>query len=154
MNVQLEIITRENWEEALALKVKQEQQNFVPTVAVSLAKVYVKPDGDNVEYIPFAIICHEQMIGFIMCAYIEDTTNMYWINGFIIDEQFQGRGYGNVALSEMANWIVNRFPKCEEIRLTVCPDNYMAKNLYKQFGFLATDQILGGEEMWYLPIKR
>ncbi|MEH7814908.1 GNAT family N-acetyltransferase, partial [Bacillus toyonensis] len=55
MNVQLKVVTRENWEEALQLQVKEDQRKFVPAVAVSLAKVYIKPDGDNVEYIPFAI---------------------------------------------------------------------------------------------------
>ena len=55
MNIQLKIITRDNWEEALKLQVSKKQTTFVPSVAVSLAKVYIKPDGENVEYIPFAI---------------------------------------------------------------------------------------------------
>lgn len=55
MNIQLKVVTRENWEDALQLQVKENQRKFVPAVAVSLAKVYIKPDGDNVEYIPFAI---------------------------------------------------------------------------------------------------
>ncbi len=55
MNVRLKCVTRENWEEALSLKVKEQQITFVPSVAVSLAKVYIKPDGDNIVYVPFAI---------------------------------------------------------------------------------------------------
>ncbi|CCW09407.1 spermine/spermidine acetyltransferase [Bacillus sp. GeD10] len=38
MNVQLKVVTRENWEAALKLQVKGNQLNFVPSVAVSLAK--------------------------------------------------------------------------------------------------------------------
>ena len=47
MNVQLKVVTRDNWEDALKLQVKEDQRKFVPAVAVSLAKVYIKPDGDN-----------------------------------------------------------------------------------------------------------
>ncbi|RXC06162.1 GNAT family N-acetyltransferase, partial [Escherichia coli] len=43
MNIQLKVVTRENWEDALQLQVKENQRKFVPAVAVSLAKVYIKP---------------------------------------------------------------------------------------------------------------
>ncbi|CRK81593.1 GNAT family N-acetyltransferase [Neobacillus massiliamazoniensis] len=150
MKVQLKRVTRENWEEALKLKVKNEQSKFAPPVAVSLAKVYIKPDGDNVEYIPFAIYDNETMVGFIMHAY--DTTNMYWINGFIIDERYQGRGYGRAALSEAVQWIVNRFTQCKEIRLAVNKDNPVARKLYTSFGFLFSGEVWGEEEVFFLPV--
>ncbi|WP_260288766.1 GNAT family N-acetyltransferase [Peribacillus aracenensis] len=153
MKVHLKCVTRENWEEALALKVKKQQSNFVPPVAVSLAKIYIKPDGDNIVYLPFAIYDKEIMVGFIMHAYDESTTNMYWINGFIIDEGYQGKGYGRATLSEMVNWIANRFTICKEIRLTVFKDNENARELYKRFGFLPTGDVYGEEDVWFLPIK-
>ncbi|MDM5219687.1 GNAT family N-acetyltransferase [Peribacillus sp. RS7] len=153
MKVHLKCVTRENWEKALALKVKKQQSNFVPPVAVSLAKVYIKPDGDNIVYLPFAIYDKEIMVGFIMHAYDENTTNMYWINGFIIDESYQGKGYGRAALSEMVHWIANRFTICKEIRLTVFKDNENARELYKRFGFLPTGDVYGEEDVWFLPIK-
>ena len=87
MNVQLKIVTRNNWEDALKLQVKENQLKFVPAVAVSLAKVYIKPDGENVEYIPFAIYDGDLMVGFIMHAVVRETSDMYWINGFIIDQK-------------------------------------------------------------------
>lgn len=148
MKVHLKCVTRENWEEAIALKVKKQQSNFVPPVAVSLAKVYIKPDGDNIVYLPFAIYDKERMVGFIMHAYDEDTTDMYWINGFIIDKSYQGKGYGRAALSEMVHWIANRFPNCKEIRLTVFKDNESACELYKRFGFLPTGDVYGDEDVW------
>ncbi|WP_188455941.1 GNAT family N-acetyltransferase [Virgibacillus oceani] len=154
MKVDLRIVTRDNWEEALSLKVGKQQQGFVPTPAVSLAKVYIKPDGEGVEYIPFAIYVNDLMVGFLMHAYEEITTDSYWINGFIIDEKYQGRGYGKCAMIEMIKWIQNRFPQCEEVRLTVFPDNYVAKNLYKSQGFEATGQIFGGEEVFKLVLEK
>jgi diamine N-acetyltransferase len=153
MTISLKSVTRENWEEALSLKVNETQNGFVPSVAVSLAKVYIKPDGENVEYIPFAIYDNEKMVGFIMHAYVENTTNMYWINGFIIDEMYQGKGYGRAALAEMVRWIKNRFSNCKEIRLTVYKDNQVACTLYKSFGFLPTGDVYGEEDVWFLSVE-
>lgn len=62
---------RENWEDALKLQVKDNQTKFVPSVAVSLAKVYIKPDGDAVEYQPFAIYNGDLMVGFVMHAVVK-----------------------------------------------------------------------------------
>ncbi|PFD41972.1 GNAT family N-acetyltransferase [Bacillus cereus] len=150
MNVQLKVVTRENWEEALNLQVKENQTKFVPAVAVSLAKVYIKPDGENVEYIPFAIYDRDLIVGFIMHAFVRETTDMYWINGFIIDKKQQGNGYGKAALKEIINLIKNRFKECKEIRLTVHKDNISAKKLYERYGFQALGKIYDGEQVYRL----
>ena len=116
MNIQLKVVTRKNWEEALKLQVKENQLKFVPSVAVSLAKVYIKPDGDNVEYIPLAIYDGDLMVGFVMHAVVRETSDMYWINGFIIDQSQQGNGYGKAALQESINIIkilLNRVKKLD-----------------------------------------
>ncbi|WP_035430199.1 GNAT family N-acetyltransferase [Bacillus sp. UNC322MFChir4.1] len=148
MEVQLKAVTRENCQEALKLKVKDVQNHFVPTVAVSLAKVYIKPDGDNVNYLPFAIYEEGQgMIGFVMHAYVENTDDMYWINGFIIDEKHQGKGYGRAALREMVNWIINQYQQCKEIRLTVHKENDAARRLYKRFGFVEAGEFDEEEDL-------
>ncbi|CAM3946509.1 GCN5 family acetyltransferase [Bacillus luti] len=150
MNIHLKVVTRENWEDALNLQVKKEQRNFVPSVAVSLAKVYIKPDGDNVEYIPFAIYDGDLMVGFIMHAVVKETSNMYWINGFIIDQTRQGNGYGKAALQESIDLIKNTFKACKEIRLTVHKDNISAKKLYEYYGFQTLGYDYDGEEVYRL----
>ncbi|UOB81509.1 GNAT family N-acetyltransferase [Bacillus sp. ZJS3] len=150
MNVQLKIVTRENWEDALKLQVKKDQRKFVPSVAVSLAKVYIKPDGDNVEYMPFAIYDGELMVGFVMHAVIKETADMYWINGFIIDQKQQGNGYGKAALQESIHLIKNTFKACKEIRLTVHKDNISAKKLYERYGFQSLGHDYDGEQVYRL----
>ncbi|TPV42221.1 GNAT family N-acetyltransferase [Bacillus dicomae] len=152
MNVQLKVVTRENWEEALKLQVKENQLKFVPPVAVSLAKVYIKPDGDNVEYIPFAIYDGDLIVGFIMHAVVRETTNMYWINGFIIDQKQQGKGYGKAALQESIYLIKNTFKVCKEIRLTVHKDNISAKKLYERYGFQSLGHDYDGEQVYHLYV--
>lgn len=152
MNVQLKVVTRENWEDALKLQVRENQIKFVPAVAVSLAKVYIKPDGENVEYIPFAIYDGDLIVGFIMHAFVRETSNMYWINGFIIDQRQQGNGYGKAALQEIINLIKNRFKECKEIRLTVHKDNIFAKKLYECYGFQPLGQEYDGEQVYRLLV--
>ncbi|WP_459503476.1 GNAT family N-acetyltransferase [Bacillus sp. C1] len=151
-NIQLKIVTRDNWEEALKLQVSTQQHQFVPAVAVSLAKVYIKPDGDNVEYIPFAIYDNDIMVGFIMHAFEPNTSHMYWINGFMIDESHQRKGYGKAALFEMIRWITNHFSQCKEIRLTVHKENIRAKKLYESYGFVDLGHIYDGEQVYRLLV--
>ncbi|MDN7243155.1 GNAT family N-acetyltransferase [Planococcus sp. N028] len=146
MNLSLQPVTRDNWQEAMALQVKEAQQQFTPAVAVSLAKIAIKPDGEGVTYLPFAVYNHHEMVGFIMHAYEKGTNNMYWINGFLIDEKHQGKGYGKAALAEMVRWITAQFNECQEIRLTVHKDNNAARNLYLRFGFSLTGEIFDEHE--------
>ncbi|QYR21074.1 GNAT family N-acetyltransferase [Paenibacillus sp. sptzw28] len=145
MNITLEPITRANWLDALNLKVKDGQNEFVPAVAVSLAKVHVKPDGDLVQYLPFAIYDGDTMIGFIMHAFEEHTSHSYWINGFLIDSRYQGQGYGKAAILLMIDYIKGRFSQCREIRLTVHKNNTGAYKLYANIGFTETGDIWGDE---------
>ncbi|MGG4492643.1 GNAT family N-acetyltransferase [Brevibacillus reuszeri] len=153
MTISLSPVTRDNWLEALELKVKPEQAGFVPSVAISLAKVHIKPDGDSVEYLPFAIYHEETMVGFMMHAFVEETTDMYWINGFLIDANYQGKGYGKAALQQMIAYITNRFSGCQEIRLTVYPDNHSAYKLYQNLGFEEIGEWHGEEVVLRLPCK-
>ncbi|MCU4895628.1 GNAT family N-acetyltransferase [Bacillus cereus] len=154
MNIQLKIVTRANWEDAFKLQVKKDQRKFVPSVAVSLAKVYIKPDGDHVEYIPFAIYDGELMVGFAMHAVIKETTDMYWINGFIIDQKQQGNGYGKAALQESVYLIKNTYKACKEIRLTVHKDNISARKLYECYGFQSLGHDYDGEQVYRLFVNQ
>ncbi|MCZ8519745.1 MULTISPECIES: GNAT family N-acetyltransferase [Paenibacillus] len=151
MNITLQPVTRDNWLDALRLTVTEDQSGFVPTVAVSLAKVHVKPDGDHVEYLPFAIYDEDVMIGFIMHAYEEHTAHSYWINGFLIDAGYQGKGYGRTALLRMIAYIKDRFVQCREIRLTVHRNNAAAYKLYQSMGFRETGDVWGDELVLKLP---
>ena len=153
MNIELKPVTRDNWEDVLSLQLTENQRQYVPSVAVSLAKIYIKPDGDEVVYLPFAIYHHEKIVGFMMHAFDEKTENMYWINGFIIDAREQRKGYGKAALDKMISWMTNKFSQCSEVRLTVHKDNGVAKNMYKRRGFMETGEWFGEEEVLKLVVR-
>ncbi|TDL34213.1 GNAT family N-acetyltransferase [Jeotgalibacillus sp. S-D1] len=153
MDITIQKVTEENREEAIKLSGKDSQRDLVPSVAESLSKISEKPDGENVTYLPFAIYEGDTMVGFIMHAYEEETTNMYWINGFIIDQQFQGKGYGKAALTKMIHWIRDNFDHCSEIRLSVSKENESAYELYKNFGFVETGETVGKEDVLFLSVQ-
>lgn len=48
---------------------------------------------------------------------------------------------------EMMTWIENRFPQCQEIRLTVHKNNIVARRLYEHLGFISIDMSVGDEEI-------
>ncbi len=90
------------------------------------------------------------MVGFIMHAVVKETSDMYWINGFIIDQSQQGNGYGKAALQESIYLIKNTFKACKEIRLTVHKDNISAKKLYERYGFQSLGHDYDGEQVYRL----
>ncbi|MGG4442396.1 GNAT family N-acetyltransferase [Brevibacillus fortis] len=144
--------TRDNWQDALRLQVHDEQQRFVPSVAVSLAKVHIRPDGDDCVYEPFCLYGADKMVGFVMITYDASTDWCYWFNGFFIDQQYQGKGYGRAALVAIVDTVRNRFPQSRFVNLTVWTGNASARHLYSQFGFEETGDVYDGEIVYRLSL--
>lgn len=141
--IEIKIISSDNWREALALSVHDEQQKFVasvnPPVAIALAKAYIRPGGKMVE--PYGIYTHNKMIGFFNLHYTPDTIDDYWLFHFFIDKRFQRNGLGSKALKEIIRHIKHNNPCCNRLRLTVHPENEAGRLFYLKFGF-TEDNIL------------
>lgn len=81
------------------------------------------------------------MIGFSMHGLdVKDGT--MWIIRFMIDEKYQGKGYGKHALGELLNKIKSGNP-CTEVWLSFHPESAAAERLYSNYGF--KQQITGFE---------
>ena len=63
----------------------------------------------------------------------------------MIDQQYQGRGYGKAALELGIAFLRERF-RIKEIYTGVIPDNKVAKNLYQSVGFEDTGLFENGME--------
>lgn len=149
--IQLVPTTRENWKEALELNVREAQRHFVPTVAVSLAKVHIRPDGDEYTYLPFCLYNEEQsLVGFAMITVDPSTRTSYWMNGFLIDAAHQGNGYGKEAIQAVMGHIRSSYPLSECLNLTVCRDNAHAIRLYERMGFVPTGDVYDDEIVYRL----
>lgn len=132
-NITIKPVTKENWEEALAISVKGSQKEFVPSVAESLAFAYIKPWDEELD--PFALYSGDEMIGFFYVSYTPGSKGNYWIGGFQIDKQHQGKGYGRKALESIIAFIKESHPNCEVISLTIEEANKHARQLYEKVGF-------------------
>lgn len=144
-------VTEANWRTAIELDVHPEQREFTPTVAISLAKAYIKPDG--AVYDPVAIYAGHKMVGFYSFIYLPGNLRYAYLGGFLIDKAEQGRGYGRAALDEFLRSIKRRQPTCAEVLLAVHPQNQTAQRLYQSFGFVKTGEQVNGEEVMRLVLK-
>ncbi|MGP4078728.1 GNAT family N-acetyltransferase [Pseudalkalibacillus sp. R45] len=149
-NITLQIITSDNWREALELSVHEVQQKFVasvnPPVAIALAKAYIRPGGKKVE--PYGVYYQKKMVGFFNLHYTPNSTDDYWIFHFFIDKKFQRNGLGLKAFQELMRQIKQNNPACNRIRLTVHPENEAGRKFYLKVGF-TEDNILTFDEPTY-----
>ena len=131
--IHLEEITPENWR--TPLRVKEEQRSFVSEPNRLLARAYAYR-GQNSR--AFFVMDGDETVG--MGLYHDCVKlNAYDFSQLLIDERFQGRGYGKetvrLVLEEMRSGA--RFPK---VVLCYIEGNVAARRLYEGFGFVQTDQ--------------
>lgn len=139
--LQLKPITKDNWVDALSLRVRKDQKNFVAPNAVSLAQLNFLED-----FQAKGIYLKEEMIGFTMYG-IDEDDGEYWMYRMMIDEKHQGKGYGQQAL-QMVIEDVQRIkqPHHKTLTLSYEPENHMAKYVYEKAGFREVDGFFIGDE--------
>ena len=143
--IKLEEITADNLEDVLKLKVSKEQENFVSTTAYSLAQAYVYQENAY----PFAIYADDTLVGFIMFGFYE-LRNQYTLWKFLIDEKYQNKGYGKIALLLGIEYMKKQYD-IKEMYTGVAIDNNVAEHLYQSIGFQATGLVENGmKELRYV----
>ncbi|MFE8704158.1 GNAT family N-acetyltransferase [Cytobacillus sp. FJAT-54145] len=138
LDITIEEITKENWEKATEISVHDSQKPFVPTVMESLAYAYIKPWDDALD--PYVLCVNNKIIGSFYISYSPDSKDNYWIGGFQIDKEYQGKGYGRHSLNKIIDFIKVNHSKCKVISLTVEKENEQAIRLYKSIGFITQNQ--------------
>ena len=152
MNILLKGVNSDNWSDCVSLKVAEHQKYFVASNSYSLAQSKYESDC-----IPMCIYDDEIMIGFVMFGIDTDddetvTDDQFWICRFMIDEKFQGKGYGKASMSKIIEHIKNNY-NYDNVYLSEVPENSTAKGLYKSFGFEFTGEIEDEEEVMILKLK-
>lgn len=127
--ISLKLIDESNWEDCIELNPKQEQEVFIASNLYSIAESKFFP---NLEI--KAIYYEEKMIGFAMYGLDSDDGN-YWIYRFMIDERFQGRGYGKSAMKLVIQDIESREDRTDVIWLGYHVNNEQGRKLYASLGF-------------------
>ena len=150
----LQRIDGRNVWDILKLKVSKEQQNFVAGNDISLIEAYICKT-ENGQIFPFGIYHDGVPVGFLMIGFGTDSSwddapaiaqNNYDLRRLTIDAKFQGRGYGKEALM-LALEFIRTFPcgKAEFCWLSYEPNNKVAQDLYRSYGFVETGEKDGEE---------
>ncbi len=138
MKVSLCEITPKNFKECLELKVADDQVLFVAPNVKSIAISKIFP-----ACLPFAVYADDQMVGFVMYGY-DSKDGRFYLERLMIDEKFQGKGYGKAATLEVIERLKEN-EDCKEIYLSIYPENTNAEQLYSSIGFERTGEISQGE---------
>lgn len=132
--IELRKITEENFIDAFNLKLAPGQEEFVSHPIRSLAQAYVYRNQCQ----PFGIYNEGRMVGYVMVIYDYDVPE-YDIWHMMIDQAYQGNGFGGEALSLVLKYIrMKPFGDSNRVVLTCNKNNYIAMKLYERKGFFAT----------------
>ena len=141
-------VDRSNWEAALKLEIHPHQHAYTPSVVISLAKCYIRPDEEIVS--PFALYHGELIVGFFTFTFDPESQDVYWLNGYLIDKKYQGQGYGRAGLAQLLKLARRIFPRMRSLSLTVNPENTPARRIYEEAGFLNTNRLYHSELVYIL----
>ena len=151
--ITLKKVTRLNLRTILQLEVKPEQKKLVASNAISVAEAYFNKDAwfraiyaDNIP-IGFA------MIGDSSLKYKNNPKHRpsYFLWRFMIDANYQGKGYGKEAMELIINHVKSR-PKAKELLLSHSKSNGNAGDFYKKLGFEYTGKEIGDELVMSLEL--
>lgn len=142
MKITLMPITKENWQDAIGLKVKEEQKQFVASNLYSIAEVQFLEN-----FVAKGFYYGGTLAGFAMYGIDPDDQN-YWIYRLMVDQDFQGKGIGTAAI----NLIVDDIKQTNDtgiplIMIGYHPDNEGARYTYKKAGFVETEVAPWGEQL-------
>nr|WP_278320083.1 GNAT family N-acetyltransferase [Haloimpatiens massiliensis] len=150
VNIIIKKITKENYNDALALHVAKEQEGFIESTKECLEEA-----KESDLWRPVGIYNEKQLVGFSMYGLFKDEKNIgrVWLDRFMIGNEYQGKGYGNRSLDILIERLFNEY-NCGQIYLSVYEDNAQAINMYKRRGFKFNGEIdINGEKVMALKNK-
>ena len=152
--IRLERINGKNVRDILKLRVDETQKSFVAPNDVSIIEAYIAITHHGQAF-PFGIYDDETLVGFCMIGFGADddwedapaiAKNNYNLWRFMIDERYQGKGYGKAAMKQILDFIASEpCGPSEYCWLSYESENTAAKALYSSFGFAETGEWDGEE---------
>lgn len=144
MELHIEPVTDDNREEAILLSVAEGQEGFVESVSVCLEEAERRRC-----WRPVVLYDGDQMIGFAMYGFFIEYLpfGRLWLDRFLIDRKYQGKGYGKAALAVLLERLDREYHR-RKIYLSVVRENPVAAAMYEQFGFSFTGELdIHGEQV-------
>ncbi len=130
--VTLREVTAETVRAITRLTVTAEQERFVASNAISIAEAHFNPEHAWFN----AIYAGETPVGFVM-LYDDPDTPTYFLWRFMIDQRYQGRGYGTRALRLLVEHVRSR-PDAAVLGVSYVPGDGSPESFYTKFGFEET----------------
>jgi len=129
--IKLTGITEDNWLEAASLSVKDSQKGYVAPAVGILARGYVYRDCSARV---FVIENDDAIVGLALVREFPDEPLGYDLQQFMIDQRYQGRGYGSAALGLILNEL-RKEAHFDHVEVCVKKEDIEAIRLYEKHGF-------------------
>ena len=130
-------ITEDNWMDVASLSVKEEQKKYVAPAIGILARGYVYRDC-NVNI--YAFENDGVIVGTALVREFTDEPLGYDLQQFMIDEQYQRKGYGSQALQLILEEL-QKEGHYDHVELCVKKADIEAIRLYEKYGFVDSGYI-------------
>ena len=135
--IRLTEITEDNWLEAAGLAVSNEQKGFVAPAVGIIARGYVYRACNAKVYV---IEDDDTAVGLALVREFTDEPLGYDLQQFMIDERFQGKGFGSKALKLILDEL-KKEGHYDHVEVCVKKDDTVAIHLYKKYGFIDSGYI-------------
>jgi RimJ/RimL family protein N-acetyltransferase len=142
--IKIEKLSEKYIEQALALKVSDEQLKFVGTVQ----EIFDNTPETGHKHI---VLVGDEVVGFFLIdtvysdSYDFCSKESLGLRAFFIDSRHQGKGYGKSSVAALKPYIQQAYSQYNKIYLTVNCKNPSAYRCYLKNGFADTDELyLGG----------
>ena len=135
--IRLAEVTEENWLDIADLSVNDDQRRFVAPAIGILARGYVYRDCNARIY---AIENDGTIVGTALVREFADEPLGYDLQQFMIDQRYQGKGYGSAALALILDEL-RKEGRYDHVEVCVKKDDTAAIRLYGKHGFVDSGYI-------------
>ncbi len=129
MHISIDPVTKELQAQVCALRLSSGQEHFIEPVEECLQEA-----RQLSLWRPVALSFQGELIGFAMYGQFPQEGGRVWLDHFLIDKNFQGKGLGKAAFAALLERLVQEY-RCSEIYLSLYSENTAAIRLYEKFGF-------------------
>jgi diamine N-acetyltransferase len=136
--VDLREVTGETVRAVCLLHVAPDQRHLVAPNAVSFAEALFEPKAWY-----RAVVADDVPVGFVMLS-IDEAAPEYYLWRFMIDQRYQGRGYGRAAILQLIEH-VRTLPDATELLVSWVPEAGGPEPFYRGLGFEPTGEVDEGE---------
>lgn len=156
MSLSIRPVTKDNWNELIRLKVREDQKDFVASNLYSIAEAQFGDESDGKghwDFYPYGIYNGDTPVGFLMYGINYDYPGTQGlIARLMVDENHQGKGYGKFGMQKVLE-IFRADEKIQNAIITYEPENDGARKLYANLGFVETGEMMEGETVAVLRLR-